>query len=218
MEGPVAGGALVEGDLPGRLEVDGVGEDEPGQLVQHVLGDEVGNAFAGLVGDPSVDRLSCVLEVGAVIDEAHARAVVGGEGGEERLEEGEVLLAPEGVGGGEFEGGGGTVGAGLLAAALGEGLLEGVEAGVKVGGEVRMEDGVHLLRGLAGGADARHGEGDGGAVRGEDEVVIVGGEDGVEVGGECGEGGGAGVRGCCVRGVAGCVNACDGAHCDWPVG
>ena len=67
------------------LQVDGVDEHVDRLGVDEALGEELGDAIPGLLGDPVVDRGSAALRVALQVQGVQPRAVVGGEGIEVRL-------------------------------------------------------------------------------------------------------------------------------------
>ena len=55
MEGTLLGSILLEGILPGGIEIDGVGQHQPGQMVDSALRDQVFDPVFRLVAHPVVD-------------------------------------------------------------------------------------------------------------------------------------------------------------------
>jgi len=55
VEGPVLGRPLLERALPVALEVDGIGQDQPGQAVEDARLEQLLDLVLGLLLDPGVD-------------------------------------------------------------------------------------------------------------------------------------------------------------------
>jgi hypothetical protein len=167
----LGGHLLLERRLPAALEVDGVHEHQPGELVQRALRKELADLAPGLVLGPGVDaaarRFGLAQEVGL-----HGVGAVGGaQGLEVGGQELEVFLRPERVGLHEL---------GVLGGAL-QVLLDGAEPGAQVLGLGR--EGEHrgdLFGGAARGALVGHGEGRVHAVGREEDIARLLGLGGVE--------------------------------------
>ena len=89
--------ALVEGQLPRCLEVDGVGEHQPCQGINRSGRNQARDAALRLTGDPLVNADARLLRGAAKVRSLHVAPVLlrqdVQEGGQERV----VLLAPDGV-------------------------------------------------------------------------------------------------------------------------
>ena len=88
----------VEGFGPVALEVDGIGENQAGCLIQAALMDQVMNLVLGLLCDPGVDGLAGLLSLPYEINLAQFRPVLGSCEAEETGQETNALLSPESVG------------------------------------------------------------------------------------------------------------------------
>ncbi len=91
----VVGQVLGKRRQPGRVEVDGVGEDQPRQFGDRPLRDEILDLALGRAAHPVVDRKAGRFGRDLEIHEPHAGIVVFGQGGEVRLEEGVAGLPPD---------------------------------------------------------------------------------------------------------------------------
>ncbi len=109
-EGLGPGQVLLEGDLPRRLEVQGVDQHQPGERAQHTGSDELGDLVARVLGGPGVDRRPSTIGIGRVVDGLQPRAVLACQGLEERLLPRDPTLAEQCVGGVERQVGAGAVG------------------------------------------------------------------------------------------------------------
>src|SRR3990172_166733 len=97
VEVAVRGGFLGEWRLPRRIEVDSVGEDESGQIVDGPLRNQVFYAAFGLVADPLVDSVAGRLRRSHKIQSPEPCPVVLGKNVKVLLKELVVLMAPDGV-------------------------------------------------------------------------------------------------------------------------
>ena len=94
----VPGVGLLELLLPPALEVDGVGEDQAGVVVDEVPLDQLLDLLTGLVADPGVDRPHRLVRLGTEVDLVERPAVELGDGLPEVGLEVVALLPPQGVG------------------------------------------------------------------------------------------------------------------------
>ena len=88
----------VEGLGPDALEVDGIGQNQAGCLIQAALRDQVMNLVLGLLGDPGVDGLAGLLSLPYEINLAQFRPVTVACKAKETGQETSALLSPKSVG------------------------------------------------------------------------------------------------------------------------
>ncbi len=183
-ERPIDGALGVELVDPVRLEVDGVDEDQAGQLVDRPLREQIDDPLLGGRFDPVVDGDAGGIRLLDEVDRPQARAVVAGEQVDEVVPERVPGLAPDAVGDRELEGIETRYHVALAEQLLVEGVARRVPRLVVGGPQHRG----HLRRGLALGAGQRHRERHADAVGGEEQVGlgVVGDQLAVQVEGELG--------------------------------